>query len=840
MAERKRDYNLFPPIVDSYMPSFAVEDKECQILFSISDYNSLNAIVGAEVSIRYQSNNTSALANGQDFIKDNEVLTWTEEIGKETKEFSAFISFDKNNGIITIPEGVLKERKFKANEIYKVQIRLLSNEGYSEWSTVCLIKSIHKAFIRVPLFEDSSDIGDMVINIGTLDVNAIVEPMDKTINTEEQFNEKLYYYEMYIYKNGSVYEHSGRIYTTDENERNLKYTFKKQLEVNQAYELEILFCTTSNYIQSAKYEFVHSLIEEQMDIKIYLQENDEQGYIEAAVSTKDLIPGSYILLRASSLDDFATWKDIHLFQKGIDEHTKTKILKEIQNESLMSSNDTEEIDGEFYIYKDYTVQGGVLYKYKIQNYGKGGIRSLESGASEAALCYFDYMFLGDKDFQLKIKFDGNLSSPKKNILESKTDTIGGKYPVIRRNGNTQYESFQISGIISAFGDENEFYDNSWKEDLEWKTQYYDKYGISNMRDFVGEKSYRDKVNEFLHDGQVKLFRSMQEGNFLVRLMDISFTPNQQLGRLIGSFQATAYQIADLTVENYFKYNILDNIVYNKNQDIIDSEIIFGQEDIKSLQFVIQRRIFQKYEKTYIYNNYQIKTKLKTINSFKVSALDDCNEWIYYNPNYINDPLNILKYTTQNSEGNVPMNIQGSILIFVIQKDNGTIYYHENQYFIPKNQSIKITLPKNAIFMITSRGTCLVDYEGELEIQYVQNAFKTQYVSTNIGQLENCQENIIAKLQELYNQNVENLYLQEIESIDAIEFKNQNNTDCVVEIIYADKDSKEKNISTNITISANNDYALLSDELKRKEIISIIPKESININYYYTLSKKYYL
>ena len=84
MAERKRDYNLFPPIVDSYMPSFAVEDKECQILFSISDYNSLNAIKGAEVSIRYQSNNTSALASGLDYDStiDNENY-----------------SFDKNPGI---------------------------------------------------------------------------------------------------------------------------------------------------------------------------------------------------------------------------------------------------------------------------------------------------------------------------------------------------------------------------------------------------------------------------------------------------------------------------------------------------------------------------------------------------------------------------------------------------------------------------------------------------------------------------------------------------------------------------------------------------------------------
>jgi hypothetical protein len=395
------------------------------------------------------------------------------------------------------------------------------------------------------------------------------------------------------------------------------------------------------------------------------------------------------------------------------------------------------------------------------------------------------MFLGDKDFQLKIKFDGNLSSPKKNILESKIDTIGGKYPIIRRNGNTQYESFQISGIISAFGDENEFYDSSWKEGLEWKTQYYDKYGISNMRDFVGEKSYRNKVNEFLHNGQVKLFRSMQEGNFLVRLMDISFTPNQQLGRLIGTFQATAYQIADLTVENYFKYNILDNIVYNENQNIINNEIVFGQ--IKGIDLDIVKN---KYNRQYFFNNYGYETVFNNFNKIKITAI---TKW----PNNNDDDIRL-------SPGHS-----------IILKGNDI-----NNFTIPIES--------------------IIEYEANIKITYIQDAYKTQYISTNIGQLKNCQENIIVKLQELYNQNVENLYLQEIESIDVIEFKNQNNKDCVVEIIYADKDSEEKNISTNIIISANNDYTLLSDELKRKEIISIIPKEPININYYYTLSKKYYL
>ena len=352
------------------------------------------------------------------------------------------------------------------------------------------------------------------------------------------------------------------------------------------------------------------------------------------------------------------------------------------------------------------------------------------------------MFLGDKDFQLKIKFDGNLSSPKKNILESKTDTIGGKYPIIRRNGNTQYESFQISGIISAFGDENEFYDSSWKEDLEWKTQYYDKYGISNMRDFVGEKSYRDKVNEFLHDGQVKLFRSMQEGNFLVRLMDISFTPNQQLGRLIGSFQATAYQIADLTVENYFKYNILDNIVYDKEQEIISKESIFGQYSGSSWMPIIN--IKNKYANRYNYNGYIIETNFKNFQDWiEIIADENCNGYIHINESNKELYFNI-------SQG-MKTNIQGIAFAFVCSDENGNLHYNGNG-FVQKGTSKKIKIPKNLTKLIILRSLdslYTLNYEAEIEIKYMQDAFKTQYLSTNIGQLENCQEDIITKLQELY-------------------------------------------------------------------------------------------
>ena len=54
---------------------------------------------------------------------------------------------------------------------------------------------------------------------------------------------------------------------------------------------------------------------------------------------------------------------------------------------------------------------------------------------------FEHMFLFDGKRQLKVKYNPKVSSFKNNILESKIETIGGKYPYIFRNGNIDYHEF---------------------------------------------------------------------------------------------------------------------------------------------------------------------------------------------------------------------------------------------------------------------------------------------------------------------------------------------------------------------------------------------------------------
>ena len=89
------------------------------------------------------------------------------------------------------------------------------------------------------------------------------------------------------------------------------------------------------------------------------------------------------------------------------------------------------------------------------------------------------------------------------------------------------------------------------------------YGYSNndfieQRDFTYEREFRKEVNNFLKDGKIKLFKSPSEGNLLVRLTNISLSPETSLGRLIYNFSATITEMDEISITNYKKYKILDN------------------------------------------------------------------------------------------------------------------------------------------------------------------------------------------------------------------------------------------------------------------------------------------
>jgi hypothetical protein len=176
----------------------------------------------------------------------------------------------------------------------------------------------------------------------------------------------------------------------------------------------------------------------------------------------------------------------------------------------------------------------------------------------AILVDFVDAFLFDGERQLKIRFNPKISSFKSVILESKTDTIGGKYPFIFRNGNVEYKEFQVSGLLSLLSDENNlFMTNLTNKSTDTRTStnalaaedFLDKCTDLTAENYYREREFKMQALEWLHNGKPKLFRSPGEGNYIVRLMNLSLTPNDTLGRLLHTFQGTAYEIAECSFEN---------------------------------------------------------------------------------------------------------------------------------------------------------------------------------------------------------------------------------------------------------------------------------------------------
>ena len=187
-------------------------------------------------------------------------------------------------------------------------------------------------------------------------------------------------------------------------------------------------------------------------------------------------------------------------------------------------------------YRDYTVESGKTYEYSL------------GSVSKTITLHFEYIFLSDANRQLKIKYNPKVSGFKDTILEQKVETIGSTYPFIFRNANVRYKEIQLSGLISYQMDEEDSFD----------------LGISvidtglNDKNYYKERKFREKFYNWLTNGEPKLFRSPQEGNYIIQLMNVSLTPVDQLGRLLYSFNATGYEIMKYDIQK-----MLDNKIMAK-------------------------------------------------------------------------------------------------------------------------------------------------------------------------------------------------------------------------------------------------------------------------------------
>lgn len=711
--------SLYPPVLENTLPAFLVTDNDdsyCRVYFNLSKLSTYEgSIRSVHVSVINQKTGQSVVNKVDNISKQRYRKTGIIIINKPP----VAVTNSNNLYYVDILNEDIKDR-WQPGTIYKIQIRLSTilyiqssnitqsvwlrnNAGnFSEWSSYCITKATSKPTIKIPVLQGFDSSEDIVKNNATKYYNfsssSTIE-LNGTYRNEEDTSEILYSYQFQLYEKsddenniyGDLYEDSGVIYAEQysDQEQTFYYLIKRDLEsgfgdkvenenaLNKRYILKFSYSTINGLTGSYVFD-LNILKAQDSDLKItpYTIENaksiNDNGNFLKEMEKLTSIPQemeegriglklysnnqekqnlNICLRRADSREEYKVWTDIKIitcFDKSINE-----------------------LD----IIYDNTIESGVQYRYGAQIIDTNGERKAFEINTTPVQREFEYSYLvGEGGRQLKLKYNNSMNNYTYNYSDSKTDTIGGKYPYITRNGNMMYRSFPINGLITFnMDDSNLFIPENYS------STDFCKY------DYKKEFDFREKVLAFLQDSKPKLFKSATEGNIIVRLMNVAAQPEQSLNRMIYSFTANAYEIADNTMENYLKYNFYS--VGNYVTSFAKYETKIGQLDIDFLpndnSNVLNNDIIGRIWEKYDLSNYNItdtKVSLKRIHHVRINfesrplkVKNSGNEYILgYNLLYNNDLITVnAKYSNiYEFDENITFD-EDSILLIQGDEDNYT-------------------------------------------------------------------------------------------------------------------------------------------------------------------------
>lgn len=409
----------------------------------------------------------------------------------------------------------LNTQKLNVQQYYKIQLAykqaITHDIGY--YSSVGIIKYAAQPTI---VCEQESNKGEYYFT-------------GKYIPNETDKTEKFYSSHFVLYEDNVPIEATEEKLHTNPDVDYENYEIYQELDfTNHSYKVEFVATSVNRYTGAALVNVVPQVLDTfPTETQLVATNNYENGYVQLTTTGATL----------SSDYTYTIWRKAN------------------------NSEDWEKLSIIFVQpYQDFTVEHGITYTYAIQGIPTGEGNATEKLSASPLAARFEDMILGDKDKHLRIQFNPKINSFKRTILESKIDTIGGKYPMIMRNGNVDYQEIGMGGLISYLIDPDELF-------MAFEDVQGNKYRPSTATDNTNvpplptalsdenrykERLFREAVHAWLTNGEPKYFRSPTEGNHIVRIMNVSLTPNDTLGRLIYSFSATGYEIDDNTYDNLVK------------------------------------------------------------------------------------------------------------------------------------------------------------------------------------------------------------------------------------------------------------------------------------------------
>lgn len=612
---------LYPPYIEGTIPAFCKNSEGTVVMtvpFSMNKAVSKSSVIGLYLKVKTVQSNTLLFT------------THTTNYNIDSKYEAYF----------TLSEG--QASKLRIGQYYKVQIAYQSSDDIGYYSTVAVVKfttapiitiadlatnaiNMHKYSYTGHYTQVSYQYAGVSLNAETYKPNvyyilrngSFVLCTDNGYNSTTEYfqrfiiadanhaqykdtSEKEYYYRFTLTdKAGNIVDDSGKLLHDNSNDINSyeshdTYSFRSDLDENALYYIQYTVITNNNMeVSSPRYRVMQKAsIAPEINTKLIAKLNFDNGYVNLSLQgeldddgKETATTGSFLISRACSDDGYKIWNEVLRF-------------------TLRGAYPSRQL------WKDFTVEQGKYYIYSLQQYNAAGLYSARILTDELFVDFED-AFLYDGERQLKIKYNPKITSFKTDYLETKTDTIGSKYPFIFRNGRVSYKEFPISGLVSYQSDEEnlfmsnedlgflenlELYNrlNTQKPDIDeedneyfFKLQSQDatKYTsqvISGMKEgavlrkkvskaideerckttsltgvnFSAERTFKLAVLDWLNNGKPKLFRSPSEGNYIVRLMNVSYSPDDKLSRLLHTFSGTAYEIADCSYDNLNAYDIM--------------------------------------------------------------------------------------------------------------------------------------------------------------------------------------------------------------------------------------------------------------------------------------------
>lgn len=498
----------------------------------------LPAQVGDLLKIPYQLNR----AVGEADLKGKIIHARIKTASTSTLECEIYAPFVANShqDVYTAEFKIEPETAFNPTigQYYKIQLGFSESveSGVIYYSTVGVFKYTEEPTISMPGLSETDSV-------------SLVQKVLQGKYKNGDLNEKVDSYKFDIFHESNLIETSGwlvhnRNLDTESGSSMDSYEILSDLTDGRYYDVQYSIITNNGLEQSSPLHTIHhvDIIKLKFNsLEFWVKSDNDEGIAAIGVRTEEAenLIGEFELLRRA---DVGGWK----------------VLKTLVLDKTIAPN------RDYFLFKDYTVESDIQYEYALRQIDSRLNLSSSLYPIGAAKVSLNSIFLYDGTRQLKVTFNPKITSFKTTLLETKVDTIGGKYPKFFRNGQVGYKEFPISGLISYHDDKNGefFYGNHVQLEEperggeETKNSQFTISTNLTGDNFVLERNFKLQVLDWLNNGKVKLFRSAAEGNYLIRLMNSSLSPEDRLGRMLHTFNATAYEVAECSLQNLKNFNIV--------------------------------------------------------------------------------------------------------------------------------------------------------------------------------------------------------------------------------------------------------------------------------------------